>query len=155
MKVNSKHLSGKLHLTGKSTFVENIALQAKDCLYAYPVVSSKAKAKIIKLDSEASNSNPNFKHLITYEDIPGENNIAHGNGDNQPLLAVKDVNYVGQPIAIVVATTLEDAIAISRKVKVEYEEEPPILTVDDAVQAKSEYGPRRLFRKLQAFFKSN
>ncbi len=155
MKVNSKHLSGKLHLTGKSTFVENIALQAKDCLYAYPVVSSKAKAKIIKLDSEASKSNPNFKHLITYEDIPGKNNIAHGNGDNQPLLAVKDVNYVGQPIAIVVATTLEDAIAISRKVKVEYEEEIPILTVNDAVQAKSEYGPRRLFQRIDSCSKDD
>ena len=65
MKVNSKHLSGKLHVTGKSIFVEGIALQAKDCLYAYPVVSSRAKAKIIKLDTEVVKSNPNFRKLIT------------------------------------------------------------------------------------------
>ena len=45
MKINSKHLSGKLHVTGKSLFVEGIALQAKDCLYAYPVLAQRQKQR--------------------------------------------------------------------------------------------------------------
>jgi xanthine dehydrogenase molybdopterin binding subunit len=155
VKVNSKHLSGKLHVSGKSMFVENIAQQSKECLYAYPLVSSKAKAKIIKIDAEVTKSNPNFITLITYEDIPGENNIAHGNGDLQPVLAEKQVNYVGEPIAIVVASTREDAIKLSRKIKVEYEELTPIVTIKDAVKEQTEYAPSRLFSRVDDYDKSN
>ena len=148
MKINSKHLSGKLHVKGISTFVENIAMQAKNCLYAYPVVSSKAKAKILNIDTQVTKGNSNFVKLITAEDIPGDNNIAHGNGDDQPVLAESNVNYVGEPIAIVVAKTLEDAIFLSRKIKVDYEELTPILRVEDAVNAESQYGPTRLFQRF-------
>ncbi len=155
MEINSKHLSGKLHVRGKSTFVENIALQAKDCLYAYPVVSSKAKAKILNINSEITDSNDNFLALITYKDIPGENNIAHGNGDYQPVLAEEQVNYVGEPIAIVVASTMEDAVSLSRKIKVEYEDIAPILSVKDAVEAKTEFGPTRYFQRVDDYDKAN
>lgn len=155
MKSNSKHLSGKLHVTGKSTFVENIALQAKDCLYAYPVVSSKSKAKIISINADITQSNENFIALITYKDIPGVNNIAHGNGDNQPVLAENQVNYVGEPIAIVVAKTMEDAISLSRKIRVEYEDITPVLTIEDAVTAHSEYAPTTVFSRIDDYDKSN
>ncbi len=151
MKVNSKHLSGKLHVTGKSTFVENIAQQSADCLYAYPLVSSKAKAKIKSIDLEAVINDESFIKFISYKDIPGQNNIAHGNGDNQPLLAQEIVTYVGHPIGIIVAKTLEDAITLSRKVKVTYQDLPAILTVDEAVEAKTEYGPTRLFQRLDEY----
>ena len=120
-----------------------------------PRVSSKAKAKIIKLDSEIVKSNPNFRKLITYKDVPGENNIAHGNGDNQPVLAETQVNYVGEPIAIVVATTMEDAVSLSRKIKVEYEDITPILTVEDAVKAHTEYAPTGVFSRIDAYDKRN
>lgn len=152
MKINSKHLSGKLHVSGRSTFVENIAQASADCLYAYPVVSSKAKAKILSINTEKITSDPGFIKLLTYKDVPGINNIAHGNGDVQPVLAETEVNYVGEPLAIVVAKTLEDAISLSRKVGVEYEELHPILTVEDAVVAKSEYGPTRLFQRIDNDF---
>ncbi len=153
MKINSKHLSGKLHVTGKSKFVENLAFQAKDCLYAYPVVSSKAKAKILAIDAEIVKQNPKFKSLITYKDIPGENNTAHGNGDNQPVLAEDQVNYIGEPIAIVVATSLEDAISLSRKIKIKYEEMTPVLSIKEAVKAKSEYAPTSIFNRVDAYDK--
>ncbi len=155
MKINSKHLSGKLHVTGKSTFVENIANQTKDCLYAYPLVSTKAKAKIIKIDTSIVEGNQAFKAFITAKDIPGENNIAHGNGDIQPLLAEDTVNYIGQPIAIVVATSREEAISLSRKIKVNYEEDSPVITIDDAVKAQSEYAPSRLFSRIDECDLSN
>lgn len=155
MSSNSKHLSGKLHVTGKSTFIENIAQQAKDCLYAYPVVSSQAKAKIVKIDCEITKTNPNFRALLTYKDIPGVNNIAHGNGDNQPVLAEEVVNYVGEPIALVVATSREDAISLSKKIKVQYESLTPILTIEDAVKAKSEYAPSSLFNRIDAHDHNN
>ena len=155
MKINAKHLSGKLHVTGRSTFIEDIAQQAKDCLYAYPVVSTQAKAKILHIDVESIKDNPNFRKLITYKDIPGTNNLAHGNGDNQPALAENQVNYVGEPLAIVVAATMEDAISLSRKVKVEYESLTPVLNVADAVQAGSEYAPTRLFSRVDAYDKDN
>jgi xanthine dehydrogenase large subunit len=151
MKVNSKHLSGKLHVKGSSTFVENIAQGVAECLYAYPLVSSKAKAKILSIDCQAIEDNPNFVKLLTYKDLPGENNIAHGNGDQQALLAENQVNYVGEPIAIVVAKTLESAISLSRKIKVEYQDLKAILNIQQAVEAKSEYGPTRLFQRIDNF----
>jgi xanthine dehydrogenase/oxidase len=54
-----------------------------------------------------------FAELITWEQIPDQGINLQGMGADQPLLAVDQVNYVGQAIALVVADTEQEADAIA------------------------------------------
>ncbi len=74
--------------------------------------------------------------VYTATDIPGTNDcgpILH----DDPILADGKVEYVGQPIFIVVADTHDNARRAARKAIVDYEELPAILTPQEAKAAKS------------------
>jgi xanthine dehydrogenase/oxidase len=84
-----------------------------------------------------------FIDLITYKQIPKGGINYQGMGLDQPLFAVKRVSYVGQAIALVIATTEQEAIKIADYVTkqcVGYElvdwPEPwnePVLSLDQAI----------------------
>lgn len=57
-----------------------------------------------------------FTELITYEQIPDHGINLQGMGSDQPLLAVQQVSYVGQAIALVVAATEQEAELIAEYV---------------------------------------
>ncbi len=142
----SKHLSGKLHVCGTSRFIgeENIP---QGMLYAHVVTSEIAHGEIVSIDtSELKQIEGNIR-VVTAKDIPGENNIAHGNGDNQPLLPEKIVKYYGQPIAIVLANDAWTAEYAASKVKLEIKELKPILSIDDAVEASEYYINPRMIKR--------
>jgi hypothetical protein len=54
-------------------------------------------------------------------------------------LAPDRVHYWGQPIALVVATSQQAALAAVSLLKVSYTSEPAVLTLDDAIASKSEH----------------
>jgi xanthine dehydrogenase/oxidase len=56
---------------------------------------------------------PSFVDLVTHEQIPPHGVNFQGMGSDQPLLAVDQVRYVGQAIALVIAETEQEAIAIA------------------------------------------
>jgi hypothetical protein len=89
------------------------------------------------------------------QDIPGTNDcgpIIH----DDPILADGLVQYVGQPIFIVVADTHDNARRAARKAVVTYEELPAILTPQEAKAAQSYVlPPMRLKRgDFQAAFEA-
>lgn len=55
----------------------------------------------------------------------------------QPVLAVDRVRFVGEPIAVVVATHLYSAVDGARAVSVAYDDLPPVLTTEDATADNS------------------
>ena len=74
--------------------------------------------------------------VYTAKDIPGENNcgpIVH----DDPFLAAGKVEFLGQAVAVVVAREMLYAREAAHKAKVLVKELPPILTIDDAMAAKS------------------
>jgi xanthine dehydrogenase large subunit len=74
--------------------------------------------------------------VYTAKDIPGENNcgpIVH----DDPFLAVGKVEFLGQAVAVVVAREMLYAREAAHKAKVLVKELPPILTIDEAMAAKS------------------
>jgi xanthine dehydrogenase/oxidase len=56
---------------------------------------------------------PSFVSLITYRDVPVDGSNHHGLGGDQPLFAEDHVRYAGQCIALVVATSENEAIRIA------------------------------------------
>ena len=91
----------KMHVRGTSLFVDDI--QA-DCLHAVLFTSPVARGRIRSLDISKAAAAPGVVAVYTHRDVPGLNQVGHVLKD-QPLLAVDSVEYIGQPLALVVAGT--------------------------------------------------
>jgi xanthine dehydrogenase large subunit len=130
-----KHESAVLHVLGEATYTDDIA-EAQGTLHAALGLSSKAHANILSMDLEPVRRMPGVVAVYTHEDIPGTNDcgpIIH----DDPILSPGLVQYIGQPIFIVVARSHEQARRAARKAVIEYEELPAILTPQAARDAQS------------------
>ncbi|HJV02833.1 MAG TPA: xanthine dehydrogenase molybdopterin binding subunit [Burkholderiaceae bacterium] len=130
-----KHESAVLHVLGEATYTDDIA-EAQGTLHAALGLSSKAHANILSMDLEPVRRMPGVVAVYTHKDIPGTNDcgpIIH----DDPILSPGLVQYIGQPIFIVVAKSHEQARRAARKAVIEYEELPAILTPQAARDAQS------------------
>ena len=75
--------------------------------------------------------------------MPFANDVSPSIHD-EPLLSDGTVHYIGQPVFLVVATSHLAARKAARLGKIDYAEETPILTVEEALAADSRFenGPR-------------
>jgi len=120
----------KGHLKGKSLYIDDIPNRV-GTLHSVIFGSPVAKGKILNLNvQEASNSEGVIK-IITYKDIPGINQIGHISHD-QPLLAIDEVSFIGQPVALVVAKTKRLAKEALKKIIISVDELTPIIDPREA-----------------------
>ena len=80
---------------------------------------------------------PGVVDVLTAEDIPGENDVSPTGMHDDPVLRRGKVQFHGQPIFAVMAETRERHARAARLAKIEYEELPAIIDVDDALAAAS------------------
>ena len=97
-----------------------------DLLYAYVVQSTIPSGTISAIDSKAATRAPGVASILTPFNAPKLNP-----GPAQPparrnlsVLQDKDVHYSGQPIAVVVAQSLDEARAAARMLKITYAPTP-------------------------------
>ena len=130
------HDSSLRHSTGQAIYIDDMPEQ-ENLLHGAPVLSKVACGKIKKINSDKLNNLPFFTKIITAKDIPGENEIGPiKNGE--PILAEEFFSYLGQPVAIVLAKTHQEAIYASSLIEIEVEfTTKPILNLDDAYKQKS------------------
>ncbi|SFF96836.1 carbon-monoxide dehydrogenase large subunit [Novosphingobium sp. CF614] len=124
-------------LTGRGQFVDDIAIPG--VLHVAYVRSQIARGRIVSMDLEAARALPGVRAVLTAADL-GQFNVRlsnmHLHENNGPItlpLTAEYVRYVGDPVAMVVAESryiAEDAVAL---VYVEYDEEDPLITVEDAM----------------------
>lgn len=136
-----QHLSGHGHVTGRSEFLDDMP-KPKGLLAIALLTSPVARGHIKQLDITEALAMPGVCAVITAKDIPGENQIGAIFPD-ETLLAEDEVEFVGEPIAIVAAETKAIANAARQKIKLEIEPLPPILTIDEALAAQHFVGPIR------------
>lgn len=90
-------------------------------------------ANILKIETSEARKMPGVLAVLTIEDVPGEKVV----GDlvpDRPVLAQGKVRFKGEPVAVIVAETLEAANQARQAVKVTYEELPSILDPYQALQ---------------------
>ncbi|MDN5843478.1 MAG: xanthine dehydrogenase molybdopterin binding subunit [Alcaligenaceae bacterium] len=133
------HESAELHVSGEATYTDDIP-ELAGTVYAALGQSQKAHARILSMDLEPVRRAPGVIAVYTAADIPGENNCGPVLHDD-PLLADTLVQYVGQPIFVVVAQTTDGARHASRLAKVAYEELPAIFTPQRAREADARVLP--------------
>ncbi|BCJ93841.1 hypothetical protein acsn021_14100 [Anaerocolumna cellulosilytica] len=135
------HISGRSHVMGRSEFIDDIP-KPRNLLYVKILTSPLAHGKISKLNVEKAREMPGVMAVLTAKDIPGENQIG-GIIKDEVCLAQEQVHFVGEPVAIVAAETIEEAEAALELIELQLEEEIPVLTIKDAI-AKNQYvGPVR------------
>lgn len=129
------HESAELHVLGEATYTDDVP-ELRGTLHAALGLSQKAHAKINGVNLDAVRKSIGVVAVYTSSDIPGTNDcgpIIH----DDPILADGLVQYVGQPIFIVIADTHDNARRAARLAVVDYEELPAILTPQAAKAAKS------------------
>jgi xanthine dehydrogenase large subunit len=129
------HESARLHVAGEAAYVDDI-VEPRGTLYAALGKSAKAHARIVAVDLAAVRAAPGVIAVLTAADIPGVNDVGPVIHD-EPILADTLVQYVGQPIFAVAATSVNAARGAALLGRVEYAELPALLTVDEALERES------------------
>ena len=123
-------------VTGQAEYVADFPLE--DVHFGYIVRSPHPHASIRRIDPSKTLQMKGVLDVITIKDVPGEKIV----GDiipDRPVLAWEKVRLVGEPIAIVVATSKHIAEHGGKAVEVEYQ---PLVPVFDPIQALEEGAPR-------------
>lgn len=130
-----RHESAHLHVTGQALYCDDIALPA-NALHAAFGLSTIAHGKIRSLDVSGICSAPGVVAVALPTDIPGENNYGSVVHDD-PIFADDLVQYAGQPLFAVGATSYTAARRAAAKFKVDYEPLPAILDIRSALAAQA------------------
>jgi xanthine dehydrogenase large subunit len=131
------HESAHLHVTGEAVYTDDIP-ELRGTLYAALILSPVAHGQLIGdgIDYAAIMKEHGVVAVYTAKDIPGENNcgpIIH----DDPFLADGKVEFLGQAVAVVVATDMLYAREVAKRAKVLVKELPALLTIEEALEAKS------------------
>lgn len=130
------HDSSLRHSTGQALYIDDMPEQ-ENLLHGAPVLSKFPCGKIKNINSDKLKNLPFFTKVITAKDIPGDNDIGPIKS-GEPVLADEFFSYLGQPVAIVLAKTHQEAVHASSLVEIETDlTTKPILNLDDAYKKKS------------------
>jgi xanthine dehydrogenase large subunit len=132
-----------LHVRGESLFIDDLPLPAH-ALFAAVVPSPAAHGKILECDTARAAAMPGVHAVLTGRDIPGENQIGSMIAD-EPLLATDLVRSQGEPIALVVADTVEAARRAARAVSLQIQPLPATFDPREAFRAGQLIAPQRTF----------
>src|SRR6056297_361172 len=129
-------LSVEEMVIGKAKYTAD-AVPSRDLLYAYPIASPVAHGVIRNIDLSKAKEVDGVAGVFTAADIPGQNGIGVEEREEEPLFTEEELNYIGQPIGMVVASSEENARYAASLVDIEYSELEPILTIDQALEKNS------------------
>ncbi len=139
------HDSAAKHVSGEALYVDDVP-EPPGTLYAAFGLSARPHARILKLDLDPVRAAPGVVAMMAAPDIPGRNDCAPIFGDD-PIFADGIVEHVGQCLFAVAGTTIEAARRAARLARVDYEELPALLTVEDALAAKSLLEPPQVMKR--------
>ncbi|MFZ5711172.1 MAG: xanthine dehydrogenase molybdopterin binding subunit [Pseudomonadota bacterium] len=131
------HDSAPLHVTGAARYIDDLPVPAGTLHLAFGT-SPVAKGRIKALDLSAVRAAPDVLAVMTAADLPFANDVSPSIHD-EPLLSDGTLHYVGQPVFVVAAASHPAARKAARMAAFDIVEEPPILTIDEAMAAGSRF----------------
>jgi CO/xanthine dehydrogenase Mo-binding subunit len=132
-------------LTGAARYVDDITLEGM--LFGKTVRSRIPRGRVKTIDFD-----PGYDWsrvvIADYRDIPGENYVALIEND-QPLLAETEIRHCEEPILLIAAESKHEAEIAARLITIEYEEAPPLLTIEEALGCDEIiYGSDNVFKNF-------
>ena len=138
-----KNFDIPLHTRGESVFLDDISLP-EDLLYAAVFSSPAAHGKIKRLDVEKARANKGVIDILTFKDIPGENQVGAIIQD-EALLAEDEVHFIGEPVALVIAETKALARRAFKDIELEIDPLPAVTDPRDSYEKGNVITPPRIF----------
>ena len=129
------HDSAHLHVTGRASYTDDLP-EPRDLLHVAVGMSSIAHAEIGDIDLSDVLAAPGVVDVCIASDISGDNNFGPIIADD-PIFATDLVQYVGQPVFAVAATTVDAARKATRLANIDYSALDAILDPLTAVEKKS------------------
>jgi xanthine dehydrogenase YagR molybdenum-binding subunit len=137
-------VDGPLKVTGHATYAYE-QWEAGQPLYGFIVGATIGRGRITRIDASRAEGSAGVRTVMTYQNAP-----AQGTPDPsvwtysraRPALAGPDVHHYGEPVALVVAATLEQARAAANLVVIEYAAESG--HYDFAARQDQAYAPKRV-----------
>lgn len=144
----SSRVEDKKFLTGAGKYLDD--LEFPDVCYAVFIRSPHAHARILSLSTAIAKEMPGVLDIVTADDVElsklnalkpfiqeNPNTGERFSFVEQPLLAQNITRYQGEPIVLVIAATLAQALDASERVEIEYSPLPHVVDVKEAVSHKS------------------
>jgi xanthine dehydrogenase YagR molybdenum-binding subunit len=120
---------GRLKVTGSARYTADIPLETS--VNAVIIYSTIANGRMVSIDTKAAESSPGVLGVLTHKNTPRMKALpwSHLHPQGQTYLPLQDdqIHYPGQPIALVVAITPDQAAFAGTLIKVAYEARPPTL----------------------------
>ncbi|EDO48189.1 predicted protein [Nematostella vectensis] len=132
-------LASKLQASGEAQYTDDIPFVDGE-LHAAFVISTLGNCKLDQIDTSEAMKMPGVVRFIDAKDIPGDN--YYGNafipGPREGVFCERDVLYPGHALGVIIADTQRHADEAAVAVKIAYKDvKPPILSIQDAIKAKS------------------
>lgn len=136
-----ERVDGRLKVTGGARYAAEF--KVANLAHGVLVMSTIASGRIRSIDTKAASSAPGVLTVITHQNASRLNfperpktiddNVAPVFGRSFPVLQDSEINFNSQPIAVVVAETLEQAEYAATLVRVDYETSKHITSVEDEI----------------------
>jgi len=129
------HDSARLHVLGQALYIDDLP-ELAGTLHAAVGMAPCAHGRLRRLDLTAVRAAPGVVSVLTAADIPGANNcgpIVH----DEPLLADELIQFHGQPLFVVAASSHDAARRAARLARIEVDALPPVLGIEQAIAAQS------------------
>ena len=133
--VSVHHESAAAQVAGAVHYIDDLP-ELRGTLHAAPILSTVAHGRLKGVDARIALAMPGVVDVILARDIPGDPQLAAFAGD-EPVFATDTVQYVGQVIGLVIARTALQARHAARRVLLDIESLPAILSVKQALATKS------------------
>jgi xanthine dehydrogenase YagR molybdenum-binding subunit len=142
-------LDGTLKVTGTARFTAEASFEGSmgALTYAALACSTVPKGRLADLDVTAAEGAPGVVLVMTHRSAPRLNpppgfgtGEKAGAGDSLPVMQDDRVYWNGQPVALVLAETQEQADHACSLIRVTYETEPAVTGFDDAKAHGTEVG---------------
>ena len=135
------HESAASHVTGRSVYIDDIQ-NVSNLLFGHIVYSPYAHARIVSSDIKKALKLKGVHAIINYKDIPGHNNMGPVIHD-EPCLAEKIVEFIGQAIFLIAAETEEIGRNAEKLMDIKFEIREPILDIPTAIKKNNLLAPPR------------
>ena len=129
------HDSAELHVAGAAAYTDDLP-EPRGTLHVALGVSPLAHGRLKAVVLEEVRAAPDVVDVITAADIPGDNDVGPIQHDD-PIFAEEFVQFAGQPVFAVAATSVTAARRAARLAQYDIDALPAILTIDDAMALES------------------
>jgi CO/xanthine dehydrogenase Mo-binding subunit len=138
-------------VTGTGIYTGDIKLP--EMLYGKLLRSSFAHARIRRIDARGAAGLPGVLAVLTRDNLPMTAPCYGSFVRDQPVVAMDKVRYAGEIVAAVAATEEVIAEEALKKIEVEYEELPAVISIEDALHDGSSLVHEKMEKKDSAYGK--